>query len=202
LCAVFQEEETGSEFRNDLPAAGFALKGHVGRELHDDLLVGRCRQDRHLVLVPIVDFIESPNEFVPRLVMLDRAENVHRSLMRGLFYGFETGFQFVGILNQREVLLPLPGSPLAPSLMPKDVERSAEVVNGVGGNRSESRGDIVTSLDDKPYLPPLRIELTDRRVRVGFQEGSAGEFKISDVLFGPFDLSPTAGRPISHGGDA
>ena len=63
-----------------------------------------------------------------------RAARVRSCLLLSLLDSLESGLQFAGIPNQRKVLLPFARVSLGPCLMPKDVERRAEVVDGVGGN--------------------------------------------------------------------
>src|SRR6266550_7679550 len=58
FCALFQEQEAGSDCANKLQA-GFQLEANVGRGLHDDLLITRRGEDGHLMLVSDVDTMES-----------------------------------------------------------------------------------------------------------------------------------------------
>ena len=117
-----------------------------GGNFHDDFLVGRCRQYGFLVLVCIANFPQSKEHFVPGLVRLDRAKDADRDVVRRLC-GLKTTFQFLGIIKEREVFFPVPGSPLGPDLAPKYVKRSSKVVGGVANNRSKSRRNRVVRLE-------------------------------------------------------
>jgi hypothetical protein len=48
--------------------------------------------------------------------------------------------------------------------------------------------------------PLINLTIEDRSIRVVLSERDNVMFELQDVLFGPFDLDPMAGRPISHEG--
>ena len=195
-CAVFQENKPGINFRNNLNPS-LSVQRNVWGKLDDVFLVSGGSQNRNLMFISDADFIEA-KEFFPNLVILDRMNNIRSGPLMGLFYGLESGFQFIGAPHNGEIFFSRNEKPPRPGLIPNDVESGAQIVNDIGGNSGETGGDDMTAFNNEPQFPVFRIELTDRLIRVSIQKCAATAFKLSDVLFGPFDFSAPTECPIPH----
>ena len=158
----------------------------------------------HLMFIYHTGFLEEPKVLVPRLVRFELAKDVERSLHRGLFYSATAGFKFLGTVRKGEV-----GLPLSPTLtgsrvhelVPKNIKSRAEVVDSISSDSSPDQRNfscVRETSEPQDTAPGIRIILSDEVIRCWIKEPFATFFKVSDVIFGPFGLNPSAGYPFGH----
>jgi hypothetical protein len=161
--------------------------------------------NQQVVLVRVVHDAKLPEQIIParlpRFVWFERLENVHNGLSRALMFSAKSGFEFLGGAKDGKVVLPVLGQHGdGPDCSPENVQRRAEVMHCVASERSPSERREFAHVHADDNLPRLMVSLCDNDIRVTFAEGGNFGYQITDVLFGPFDLDPTAGRPIGHEG--
>ena len=128
-------EEGGDPF-------GVQVSEGIGTDCEVELSNGAHDRNQEPVLIYIVQRNERPKKIVPSLVRLQRPVDVHYSLPSGLYYSRALGFVEVlpGIVHP-ELIKPV----LATSTsweheqVPEDVERRAEIVNGIASNGAPNR---------------------------------------------------------------
>ena len=151
------------------------------------------------MLVRIVDFLKHPEQVVPAFVWFERLENVHDGLSPALLFSAKSGFERIGRVKDAETVLPvLVTHSHRPDRSPEDVQCRAEIVDRVACNGTPSRRGAFAHAQSNDDFPRLLVDVGDRSIKVAFAKGWDLGFEISDVFFGPFDLDPTAGRPIGH----
>lgn len=157
--------------------------------------------DQSPVLIRIVQFVERPKLVVPQFVGFDAAENIHDGLFSGLYMSAVGPMKTIGRRVDREATalsLRFPPAIGEHQAAPEMVKAASEIVNRVGSNRPEASGRLGSDGNAIDLVPPIRITLASDRIGVGLVEGFDRGFKVADVLFGPVDLDPNAGRAISH----
>lgn len=168
--------------------------GHINNEANRRPV---CR-NQQFVLIGNVEQMEHPEQFIPALVWFDRLENVHRSLTPALGYSTVLGFERLNTVVDGESGLITQVISDVHHIPPQNVQRGAKVVRGITRDRTKARREGLVDMSAKYPVPRLRLDLASEFIRVAFCEGLDFGFEIVDVLFGPFDLEPTAGFPIGH----
>lgn len=191
FCAIFDDVETVIRCEG-VPHA------FVHRRDEREAAKYAAHERQHFMLIAGVEGNEIQQWVVPALVRFDDLQQVHGALSRSLLYSCRSGFQFVDVLEDREVQLargPMAGG--MHSLSPQYVEGSPQVVDGVGSASSPERG-YWSALHTPDEFVGLRIILQRESIAVSFEKGFGLGVEFTDVLFGPFDLDPSAGRPVTH----
>lgn len=173
------------------------MRGGFGPEPNGiDSIVGG---DEEPVLVYVVDQVEKAQKIVPTFVRFDLLEKAHKSLTLGLFCSSKFGIQKVGgRVDPESFAIDKRAELRAVDLSPEKVEGGAKIVNGISSDTSPSGREFPGDAGKHHQLPRLRIVLSDDGIWVGLSKGFDLGFEIVDVLYGPFDLDPTAGGPSGH----
>lgn len=158
-------------------------------KVEDEVPVGCAYRDEQTVLVHVVELGDPVERVVPSLVWLDRLDKVHRRLARALYFSQALGFKFLGSVPDGE----LGAGDVGPSvhqheLASQQIERGAEIVDDVADDGGPAERRLRAHPDAENPLAGLRIFLGHDLIGFGIEEGTDLRFKITDVLFGPFDL--------------
>jgi len=159
-------------------------------------LSGAADEKQHVVFIYDVKTMERPQQIIPAFVWADRLDEVHGRLVKALYFG-EVGFKFVGVLGNREFPIRRPSTAIVGNELPNEkIQGGSQIMDRVSGDGSKARLGLPADHYPGDALPRLNICVGNEQIWVGLQEGLALRFKITDVLFGPFDLDPEAGRPV------
>ncbi len=138
----------------------------------------------------IVQLMNSPEVFIPSLIRLDSFDNVYcpkpDSLYRSARFGFVLGSRFV----DREVGVATRDLAVRFDQLPSQViEAAPKLVNGFA---NDQRQIAQRKLMAQFYLAneqlKFRILLADEFIGIVVPDSNEFGFKITDVLFGPFDF--------------
>lgn len=155
------------------------------------------RDEQSVVLVGNVQIVDSPEKLVSTLVRVGSVNGIYSTLSHALYSSMTLGLVLRGALPNRESdLLPLSLRESETTLgasdfnqLPSEMFKSAsEVMNNVSGNESDfsrRRLDVSHAID---CLSRLRIELGFDSIRFAVKETLPNDFKLTDVLFGPFNF--------------
>lgn len=194
-CAVFNKLERRE--RKGVDVLGPVFVAHHLRDVDRKRFERAGHEVHRVVLVGVVKTPYGP-ERIADLECADTVENIDRLFKPALFFSPKTGFRTVGAIESGEIVSNDVPGPVDRSL-PKLVERSVHVVNRIGSDGAHSEGDSFASPHDETVAEvPVHIFLGDDVIRLSGAEGGFFPFEITDVLIGPLDLDPTAGRPIAH----
>jgi hypothetical protein len=145
------------------------------------------------VLVDIVKFVECPKIVAPTLVRLERVNKPYRSGIHSLYLSRRFGFVLGRSLADGKIGPVARGIPVCLNQLPSQVvERTAQLVDGFPDDQGEVFGWLRPNLDPKDALAGLRVLVAQHAIWVSFAEGQNPSFKITDVVFGPFDFRPNA----------
>ena len=168
--------------------------GHIQPENGVGGSIGR---EKSVVLVYDVRDVQAPQKLVSTFVGFDRLENVHRAFTPALYRSSMGVFKFLGSIIEGELGFATGSG--SHGNAPQNIEGGAEVMDGISGNGSQSEGGCLPNPNVDIECPGFLVFLGDKQIGVGSVEGGDRDCEITEVLFGPFDLDPTAGRPIGHG---
>jgi hypothetical protein len=158
--------------------------------LHDD-------DHQELVFVLDVELMEPPERVVCPLVRAGLLDEVHRSLRRSLYLSRRSAFKFIGTslgaLEHGESGSFKNGVVVGTNhLANEQVEGRAEVVDGVPRDGAPLQRWLVGAPNLKDQMTRIKLAIADDAIRLGLLEPLGAGFKVTDVLFGPFDLYPDA----------
>ncbi len=202
FCAMVDGVDRGWEWTNETDVNPWRFEGHREREhgkgdgIRDDIWNSDPDGKQEMVLVLSVEDMQRPQIFIPSLVRFGPSEDVHDTLLSGVFYSTETMFECIGGLKKGE------GIPSVGVLgarrkhgSPKNIQRRTQVVDCVPDDGSPSGRRFLRHHGTEYPLPALCVVLGDRSIGAGFHEGLDFGYEITEMLFGPFDLDRAAGRP-------
>lgn len=193
LCAV----------SNHSPVVGMQSYGHevTLNASHIEALDLASREGQVVMLVGVVVIPNHP-ELIADLKGLYFVEDFERRFSPALFFSLKSGFQTFGAADSGEIILPSISS-AASGAFPKMVKRDMEIVNGIGDDSTPPKCvDVLNDTDAKAthvHRVTLHVHVSEHSIRAAFPEGTNFGFEVTDVLVGPIDLDPTAGRPFSVG---
>jgi hypothetical protein len=174
---IFEERMLGSKAKAKLPHA-------------------ICDDEQEAVFVDIVKVVELPEVVIPTLVWLDGIDETYDVRAHSLYFSRRFGFVFGRSFTDGKAggfsgTLPI-GLNQLPGQM---VEAAPQLVDGLTGNQGKFSRRLGANLNPKNSLSGLRICLAEESIWVGFAKGLQPTFKITDVMFGPFDFKPDSCLP-------
>jgi hypothetical protein len=165
----------------------------------------RAKHDWVVVFLDDVEFVDLPEPLVPAFVRTDFAESVHRRLTRATYFGPNQGFQIIGmntdrfVIENRETGMVIGDAGIRQDQPPREeIQGGATVMDGVRRNSADVGVGFHKDVKAQQPVPRFGVIIRKDGVGVGLLPGDDRFCQVSEVLFGPFNLDPTAGRPISH----
>lgn len=160
-----------------------------GSEIHAPV-VGTNR-DQQTVFIDVVKLAETPEDVIPTLIWFERVDSVDGRLFHARYFSCSVGFVLRGIrgIGNREGGLSV-GCPTADDNQVVDqmVKCAPQIVEGIPCDRRQPRRGLADADEIIDQLSSLRVTLGPDYVWVGHRERADFRLKITDVLFGPFDL--------------
>jgi hypothetical protein len=192
-CAVlkYREPVSGGDGRSDLHQ--YTLRGKRVRKVNCGILHSASDHKKEAMLVADVELMEFPEVVITTIVGLEGPDNVYRSRTDSLYFSKELGFAFGGQFKNREeqVRTSLAASDFN-ELPDQMVQTTVQIMDAVPCDQRKDRGRVCNNTNPVDGIPRLRVLIGDQSIRVCLAEGLGFPFKISDVLFGPFDFRPDA----------
>ncbi len=183
-----------------LHGENFSWKGLVPRErpvcggkMEANLACADSDNSQEAVLVEVVKLMKSPEVVVTSLVRFGRVDELYRGAAHSLYFSRARGYVFLDRLANR-IAASFGGSlPVGKDqLVSQVVQGASQIVGCVSGDGGESMRNVGGDAELPGPVSSLRIVLSDDVVWASFKEGACQDFKITDVLFGPFDFQPDA----------
>lgn len=159
-----------------------------------------CRQ-QHMVFVRDVQSVQLIKQVVPAFVWSERLDTVHGRLRKALYLS-KTGTNFVGMFEDPELSeIRVRSLSIRKDELPdQKIERRAQIVHGITSDSPEPRRGLPLQQNAINDVLGLRVVIGDDFIWAAIPKCLDFRCEITDVLFGPFDLDPEAGRPIRHEG--
>jgi hypothetical protein len=201
-------------FRHEQPLSGcpsgngvkidhwpLSLDSSFGGETTELNQSGYCRTyDQVAVLVDNVKVVNQPQKIVPPVSSLVRfgfPNEFYGTRRESLYYSRHLGFVFGSRFTDRKLML---SSRLAAAglneLPDQMIQGGSQVVYGVADDTGEIVGDFGSDFNPKDLLSRLYILFEDDSMSVGLAKGRELLFKLSDMVFGPFDFQPDTDQSV------
>jgi hypothetical protein len=161
---------------------------------------GTCGRKQQTMLVDVVEAVETPQQFIPSLIWLQRIDLGDVSLSRSLYFSSEL---------RRCVLLQTFGNGKSgePTWYPsihedelpyKMVKSRTEVLNSVSSDSGDREGNVLGTEKTPLHIPRMSVVLEVNAIGVAIEKEPDSFFELLDVLIGPvgFDSQPV--ERISH----
>lgn len=162
----------------------------MARDLAAKLLARYARvavgRDDQLVFVDDVQVVKCAEEIITSRVWLQRVDGLPKPGVQGGAQFLHGVFLAGSIFPEREASFPASVAGQGGEIAHENVDRAAEVVYGVAGDRGDLFRDRLPDADAHSALLSLRVNLTDQGVRVSPGVGGQGILKLVDVAFCPF----------------
>jgi hypothetical protein len=113
-------------------------------------------------------------------------------LAQSIYFSRALGFVFFGASVDREASMSSWRSSSANQSPDGVVQSSPKILDGLRSSQGNFIGNALVRPKTEHPLSRIRIQLWNDSVRVAVLEGGEASFQITDVLFGPFDLCPSA----------
>src|ERR1044072_86982 len=147
-------------------------------------------RDKQLVMfVRDVECVQ-PVEFVcPSTVRLGRVDIVLGSIRHSLYLSSLFGFVTLGGCKNRIASAHRGFAPGDQNeLIGEMIQCAPQIVNSISGNQGEFDGRDANIIDLKNIIFHLRVMRTVNEIRLGIEEPITGNFKVTEMLFGPFNF--------------
>ena len=223
LCAVFKqqgesrcrsslvlpsvEEVRLSERHSDSPHDAGAGRGdspsRCGFPLENEAPRIAGNEAKRLMLVGVVELPNSPKR-IADLVRVETVEEFYGSISAGQFFSPWFGYKRLGLHPSGELVVPVPGA--SRGALPQMVEADMEVMHRVGDDGGEvyrhalALAEGVHPSVEEAVLVLLILRIESSGIGASVLPPFDRRFQITDVLVGPVDLDPSAGRPIAQSG--
>jgi hypothetical protein len=195
LCAVLQRERQITRDRdgNDLLFRGQVNPDHRRFVTHADY-------EEKSVLVKIIEGMQHEQIIVPSVIRLERVDHLFSLWSDSLYISSRKGFVCLGTLIDREANPSASrDAVIGQNQLPNQMVKSGpQVLEDVADNGGEVCRNIFSDKNPPDQIIGLRVFLSDRGVRIGFEKGFQSTVEITDVLLGPLDFTPNNKGPIVH----
>jgi hypothetical protein len=195
--AVFQRCADAARYAETADALSDSAQNKAARDLKRNSADIKERDEQSVVLVGNVEIMNSPEHVISTLVRVGNVNRIYSTLSHALYSSMTLGLVFRGFLPERESDLPprslresdaALGASDFNQLPNEMVKGTSEIVNNVSGNKSEFNGRGLNISDAIDRLSRLRIVHGFDAIRIAIQELLPSDFKITDLLFGPFNF--------------
>jgi hypothetical protein len=160
----------------------------------------KCDDKQEAVFIDVVKVMEFPERIIPTLIGLERIEEAFRSRRHSLYFSSILGFVFVSSLADGKAGLIAGCATAGLDQLPSQMIKSApQLIQNLSDCHGDYAGDRGADLHPIASLSGLRIMLDSQSIRIDLAEGLQPAFKVTDVLFGPFDFRPDADQPVCRG---
>jgi len=144
-----------------------------------------------IVLVDVVEAMESPKFIVPSLVWVGIPDNLYDFVPDALYLSAKSSFVTRG--NRRMVEdwegVPVDSFPVGTHQRANEIVQSrTEVLKHIPSEQTKLWRNGICFDDMNKWLSTLKVALYPQAVRVFFKEGNEFNFELVDSLFGPLDL--------------
>jgi hypothetical protein len=158
--------------------------------------------DHHAMLINSVKIMERPEAIVTTLVRLYCLDEFYGKRLNSLYLvaqppGFFVGHNCLFELGQsltdgkHGALVRL--SPVDQDKLPNEmIQRAPQVMYGIADHAGEIMRNLGSDFDPENLILGLRILVCDDGAIIGLAKGVSQAFKITDVVFGPFDFRANA----------
>ncbi len=166
-----------------------------GAEIVDHRGIDGCDRHQEAVFVEVVKLMQHPELVIPSLVRFGRIDGLYRGWTHSLYFSRTRGFVFIDALCDREISR-LSGNIFVgkDELIGEVVESGSQVMDRVADEERHVVGNVPHNFDTKDLITGLRLLIGSDEVRVGLKKHLLSDFKITDVMLGPFDLQADAGK--------
>ena len=138
------------------------------------------------VLLGDVQIMKQTKVVVPSLAWVQPVNNIANILAGSLYFSDRTGWQTVGLGEDREAGLMIGYGIIDKNrLVDQMIERRSEIVDAIPDDQAPLDWDSCL----ESLAANLRLVITDKQVRATLRRGADALAKIVDVMYGPFDLS-------------
>ncbi len=181
-CAIF-EQEGGSDGKSDLSIG--VKRNRIANSAY-------CYEK--MVLIRNIESMERiQDRVVASLVRFERLDQAHRFCAGTLYYSLITGFKFLNTTRDGEGCSVI-GRPSVGEYEPpnKVIEAGSEIVNDLAYNDSPSvpsERRFAEGAYPKDPIAGFRLIIGNDSIGFAFEKGVDLGFEVTDLLFGPFDLS-------------
>lgn len=142
------------------------------------------------VFVAPIEVVKCPKEVITSFVRLQLLDDIQPGPERSLYFSLcGGGFKHIFGAPEGEIDSGSRGYPvLAGHADSQQIQRRPEVMNGIGGHKSDHRIQFMDASSLYKSLGFIRIEINDKDIRLTPQIGLDRVLHIKDVAIGPFDL--------------
>jgi len=157
--------------------------------------------EQSMVLVGNVEVVEYPEaRALPTVVRFGSVNSIYSTLLHALYSSISLGTVFCGVLPDGEAGL-YGGRPAVNEneLAGEMFKSASEVMNRVSSNEAEFDGRGREISDASVVIARMRVKIGNERIWLGFDELGLQDFKITDMLFGPFNLQTDEREPFVSG---
>jgi hypothetical protein len=146
---------------------------------------------KKIVLVDVVEAMESPELIIPSLVWVGIPDNLYDFLPESLYLSAKNSFVTRG--NRRMIEdwegVPVDSFPIGEHQSANEIIQSrTEVLKHVPSEQTNFWRNGICLDDMNKWLSTLKIALYPQVVGISSKEGSEFDFELVDSLFGPLDL--------------
>ena len=155
-------------------------------------------QGGRVVFVGVIETPDGPKR-VTHVECVNALEKVHSIFQPALFFSPKSGFQSIGETGIRGKVVAENMPRTVDCALPELIKRDVQVVDRICGDGAPMGRKILSDQKVKNHVvADIEIRLSDDKLWASIAEVGDLSFEVTDVCIGPFDLDPSAGRPIAH----